>query len=222
MISGRIITLVCVCGSAVLLLGAARQDESPEVTEGLLSKDPAQVNQARDELISARRDLIRQLKHIIEDPNNRAYKRSSVRAAMVILGEMRALEAINLLVEHIGWPKLHKPGEPFFPVAINGGDMVTTLPSYRRWPAVDALVRIGEPSVDPVFRKLVDIRPEPELKAYLSVLIWLRDREYILSRLNQLLSQATDPDQRVLLEHAVRLVTDAPPVNPRSPEYRRR
>ena len=214
--------LVCVCGGAVLLLGAARQDERPQVMERLLSKDPVQVNQARDELVLARRDLIGQLKRIIEDPNNRAYKSPSVEAAMFILGEMRAFEAVDVLVEHIAWPIVQKPDEPRHPWEIRSRYMVTTLASFRGFPSVDALVRIGEPSVDPVFRRLTAARGEFELKAYLSVLIWLRDREYILGRLNQLLLKAPDPEHRLMLEQAVRLVTNEPPVDDRSPEWRRR
>jgi len=220
--SGRITKLVCACAGGALLVGAARQDDRPQVIERLLSKDPVQVNQARDELLSARRDLIGKLKRIVEDPNNRAYKGPSVEAAIFLLGEMRAIEAVEVLADHIAWPVVQKPDERPHPPEISSRVMVTTLASFRRWPSVAALVKIGEPSVDPVFRRLIDTRTELELKAHLSVLIWLRDRDYILGRLNQLLSKAPDPEHRLMLEQALHLVTNEPPVDAKSPEWRPR
>jgi hypothetical protein len=82
---------------------------------------------------------------------------------MSVLGDLRATEAIDVLVKHIGYPWTAKID-----------DRVIVSPARIAFggsgPAVDALVRIGEPCVDAVIWKIRTTKVQEERIACVNVL----------------------------------------------------
>jgi hypothetical protein len=131
--------------------------------ERLLSEDRQARAQARREVFQDRKALISQLSSAIEAKAQRTSNEHVVGEWMSILGDLRANEAIDVLVKHIGYPRTAKID-----------DRVPTSAARVYFsssgPAVDALVRIGEPCVDAVIWKIRTTKVREERIACVSVL----------------------------------------------------
>lgn len=131
------------CRNEKEAIPAPEKDGELPAAQRLMSKDGEEIAGARDELVAARKTLIGQLIQIIEDKENRVYNKTSVQTAMYILGEMRALEAIDVLIEYMGFPRIFEEGQ-LAPISVDGGTMGRSLKATRRiYPGVDALIKIG-------------------------------------------------------------------------------
>jgi hypothetical protein len=104
--------------------------------------------EARRELLHERNSTISQLISAIEEKADRSSNHAFVRDAMTVLGDIRASEAIDVLVRHIAYPRTATIEDRQFTSAgrISIGD--------AGLPAIDALVKIGEPCVDAVIMKI--------------------------------------------------------------------
>ena len=195
------------CRNEKEVLPAPEKGKQLPAVERLMSSDGEVLFPARDELIAARKELIDQLIAIISEKENRIGKPASVRAAMYVLGEMRAVEAIDVLIEYMGFPRIFEEGQ-LAPISVDGGTMGRSLKATRRiYPGVDALIKIGEPCVDPVVGKLGS---SVNMRACLGVLVGLRGRDWTIETLTTAMEKETDAEKKRWLKRSLDVLAEVP------------
>jgi hypothetical protein len=216
MFSAKTLVLALLClGIALCATPGQPQKEQPPVAR-LLSDDYNTIEQAKRELFADRAHLISQLVSIVDDEQNLRTKTYSVEAAMLALGDMRAIKAIPVLVAHIGFPDIVPPGSTF------SGDIMKSFGGFHRtmsfghpysgapqvWPAVAALIKIGEPCLPQVITKLVNADNVFDINACLGVLLGLRDRPTIAAMLRDAMDKETDEIKKERLQHTINILPD--------------
>jgi len=199
------LALILLFVGSLLAVVEYREEKQTTSVERLLSKDGQEIYEAQNELLTARKDLIARLINIVKNNENRLKRQASVRAAMFILGEMRAVEAIEALVEHIGFPFVYE-GEPMI-VDIEGGMIHRGLKGIgKTYPAVSALIKIGEPCLGDVITKLSSTDHLLEEKACLGVLVGLRQRDSVIEMLKDAIKKKTDSKKKDRLQRGLDLL----------------
>jgi len=200
-----------------LLAVAAAAGMSPadkavtEPVRSLLSSDPGLVAQARSELLSARKAQVAGLIEIVEDKNWHGYEQATVQAAIQILGEWRAVEAIDALVGIIGYPEVRAVGRPpsrGYVSAATGWPKLLWEETSESSPA-EALVKIGEPCLPSILRKISQTDNYTELKQSLKVLYFLRGRHGAESALKAA-GAGVDGAPAARLAKALHMLKEAP------------
>ena len=179
-------------------------EERRPAIERLLSGDVQEIRKVRDELLADRADLIARLVSIIQDEDNLRTRYVSVSAAMFILGEMRATEAVEPLVKHIAFPWVVPPGGEPRPGPPLGSSVVR--PWWRAQethPAVEALVKIGEPCLPEVLNKLASTGGGSEEASCLCLLVGLRERDVVAEILKDAIEKETDTERRTRLNNSL-------------------
>jgi len=195
------------CRNEKKTMPVSQQAEELTAVQRLMSKDGEILFPARDELVAARKQLIGELIAIIEEKENRIGKQASVRAAMYVLGEMRAVEAIDVLVEYIGFPRVMGVGEPVV-TDVSASMLSHNLKDTREiYPAVDALIKIGEPCLDTVVAKLGS---PVSIRACLAVLVGLRGRDFTVETLTAAIEKESDAKKKVRLEASLKVLGKLP------------
>jgi len=209
MVSCSKLALILFCVGSLLAVGGCREEKQATAVERLLSKESEEIYEAQNELIRARKDLIARLINIVDEKENRLTRRASVRATIFILGEMRAVEAVQVLVGHIGFPYVYEytAGESI-PVDADGGTLWRGIKGIQKtYPAVKALIKIGEPSLDDVINKLSSTDHLTEQKACLGVLVGLRQRDSVIEMLKDAIKKETDTKKKDRLQRGLDLLT---------------
>jgi hypothetical protein len=206
MFSSRELVLLLVLLGAITVLGAGTVQPQPEepAVRRLLSADAETRQEAKREILEARTKLIADLLKMIGDEDNRLKRHDSVSKAMYILGEMRATEAIETLVSNITHPIDNPPGEPR--PSIHPKIVSRDARPLSAWPAVMALVKIGEPSVQPALNRLRNYLSTNEKSACVLVLEGVRGRESAATILKDAIAKETDPQRRSRLENGLNLL----------------
>ncbi|MHC4646344.1 MAG: hypothetical protein ACYTBJ_12660 [Planctomycetota bacterium] len=214
MFSGKKLAAITACAVGVFLMGAgvekALKEEKLPAIERLLVDDSQTIKQAQDELVAARKELISRLVDIIGKVENRVKKRASVRAAMYVLGEMRAVEGIDVLVEHIAFPWVREPWPEWYPgPGVSGGTWQKGLKGIGKiFPAVDALIKIGEPCLGRVMQKLVSTDRMLEEDACLGVLVGLREKMVVEQMLKEGAEKEPDPSKKKRFVRSLQTLTE--------------
>lgn len=217
MVSYRKLALVLLCVGGMLVINACRKQKKvieppqrekhkPNNVEGLLSKDGEVIHEVQNELLAARKHLITRLIGIIKEKENRTKNQASVHAAILILGEIRALEAIEALVEYIGFPRLYETEAGI--ISVQGGSMLDRgLKGIgNTYPAVQALINIGEPCLDNVIDKLSLTDHLAERTPCLAVLVGLRQRHSVIDMLKEAMNKEGDTKKRDRLQSSLDLL----------------
>lgn len=146
--------------------------------------------------------MISQLITIVSDAEY-ASDFPTVKAAMSTLGDIRATEAIEVLVSHIGFPEVgvEDDEDTISPLAI-------ATPIERRLPAVPALVNIGEPCIDGVFEKIATSDFDLERRACVAVLRGLSGPS-VRARIEQAIQTAPEK-KREALKMGLKLLDEKP------------
>ena len=208
MVSYSKVVLVLFCVGLELISSGCRKKKQTHLVEKLLTKESAQITEARDALLAARKteELTAQLINLIAEKKNRNEYIGGVEAAMFVLGEMRAVEAVPVLVEHIGYPHYCEPGEgpaggyPGF----SSGMLVRRVSEYVRiFPGVEALTKIGEHCLDDVVTGLAGAKSMVQAKPYLVVLVVLRERDSAVEILKEAMDKETEVNRRNRLQKCV-------------------
>jgi hypothetical protein len=118
-------------------------------------------------LAEERARIIEQLTDGIERNARFSKKFDSVRSAMLTLADMHAVESIDILIRHIGYP---------FTAEQDDLQIAPPRVTYidERAPAVAALTKIGPACIDPVIEKLTTSDREVERIGLVSVLRQLK------------------------------------------------
>jgi hypothetical protein len=209
--SGTQLVLVLVCAMVVLCVGRGHSQGNQPAAARLLADDAETRDEAKGELLAARADLISALVSIVGDEENQTARPESVRAAMFILGEMRATEAIGVLVANIAFPDTLPPPAAPPPGGFVGTGSLYTIRSrpLEQWPAVEALTKIGEPCLQPIIGKLATTGDVREMGACIRVLTELRDDDSASLLLAHAIAQQADHEARQRLLGALNLLLRA-------------
>ncbi len=136
---------------------------------------------------------IKELIKVIETPTFHE-QRQGVGPAMRILGEMRAVEAVDTLVKYIQYPNVIHPKarQAYVYMQLAGaGDNSTALP------AIPALIKIGVPSVKPVVKRFADSDDAPfAQKACGIVLAELNKKYHIRSAVDAAVEDVVAPERQ--------------------------
>jgi len=215
---------------AVLLAGAraiAPEPKTPAV-RGLLSADPAEREQAQRELVEHRARVISELSDIVgawgEDTVARMIdpvrgrepgiiQEDSVRRAIFVLGQMRASEAGAILTANLACPAATPdPRQMVVPHFVDGGprEVPIMVRHYRNiasrpiedlnLPAVEAMLKIGDPCLDPLLEGLASNANTVKQGAWIRVLLDLRGHDGAAALLKDTLAEEKDPARRNCLE----------------------
>ena len=195
MFSGREIVLLTLCVAVLLCIGSAQSQPKEPAINRLLSNNASTREEAKQELLTARTDLISQLISIVDSEENHQTRRESVRATMFILGEMRVTEAVSVLVKYVAFAD----DAPDFTAA---GHRLGSRP-LSQMPAVEALVKIGEPCLKAIIGKLATTYDVREQAACIRVLIELRERDAASAMLVDAIAQETDLKKRERLHNSL-------------------
>jgi len=166
--------------------------------EKLLSQDGSQIRAEREGLVAARKELVGRLIEITANVENRVKKPASVHSAIFVLGEMRAVEAIEVLVGHIGFPLVREPCPPWYPArgAGMGQSYGHLREAGRAYPAAAALIKIGEPCLEAVTEKLGSTDDVVHEHACLAVLVGLREVAVVEEMLKRAAEKETDTKKK--------------------------
>lgn len=200
--SNRLLILgIVFAGSAATLLAAESTRPMKTVrdkTVRMLLSDFKTQEKAKKQILEERKKTISELTAIVADPENHVYRSESVRKAMSCLGELRALEGIEVLVTYIGFPWVHHPDAGEYPGPAVGGRNSPGHPIERLLPAIPALINIGEPCIDAVIRKLCTTDNVLEHKACVAVLKNLEQHPSVREKLERAIKQGKARKPEVL------------------------
>jgi hypothetical protein len=127
----------------------------------------------------------------------------SVTRAMYALGELRATQSVDVLVRYIGFP-LNQPE------LLHMGSGLMRKGIRKSCPATDALIRIGDPAVNPVIARLAETDSMIEMRAGLSVLVALLGKEQTITRLTQAKDPQTNLKNATRLQQAIEILINQP------------
>lgn len=142
--SGRRLFALCISMLLPMGVDSVQARDQLEPIAKIASRDASLREQGVSELVRQRKELIRGLIGILKDagkfPSDE--ERGAVISAIHVLGEMRAVEAVDTLVHYIDFPASNKP--------VSHG----LRPLGEVYPAVAALIKIGNPSLPAVVEVL--------------------------------------------------------------------
>ena len=183
----------------------------------LLSRDARVRAAAEKELLDARAELVSRLIALAKDNDNQLNRKESVCAAMFVLGEQRAPEAVDMLVSLAAFPKSNVSGDGYLPAPFFG--MGLTAEAYEELEytvfmqcplkdlaAVQALVKIGEPAFGPIMKKLCITGVDKKRCAYLRFLVEVKGLDGAKRLLNDALGKEGVEANRGRLQMAIRLL----------------
>lgn len=222
--------LAVTCVSAVLLLGvgAVAPDPKTPAVRGLLSPDPAEREQGQRELLEYRARVIAELSATVAtwgeerdstmmDPvrsgEPKVIQTDSAQRAIYILGEMRATEAAAVLTANLGFPCATIDPKVWLRRDATAGlprEVPRQISMYRtiasrpleklNLPAVEALLKIGEPCLGPLLEGLASNPNTVKQGAWIRVLLDLRGHDGTAALLKDALTEEKDPARRTCLE----------------------
>ena len=206
----QLITMITLLAACTFALGARgesqRKLKSSEQDPTKIVQSLLATHQAKQEILmqiqyqtpARRKQIASELAKIVADPQSHRQRPESVKAAISLLGELRATEGVDALATHIGFPFIYHPQAgrpPFFGVGI----------LYRleaSLPAIPALVSIGEPCIDAVVAKISKTDRVLEQNACIRVLKALSPRSKIREKLQNAISKVP-PRRRLALQVAL-------------------
>ena len=131
------IGFVMIISTTTLYAGENRM----RITSGLLSKNPLERQSTYNEVLAQRENIIRQLLAILERKDADASYQGFYHRAIVLLGKLRAKEAVERLANIL----------EYVPENFETEEM---LPSQAYYVAAQALVQIGQPSIPAMMTKI--------------------------------------------------------------------
>ena len=203
------IALSLICLGAPLCVWA--QGPPPAQTEmvnallrDLSTPDMEAIPKAQQAILDYRNQVIAGLQEIVVKEGNQ--RSDSVRAAIQLLGAFRSVEAIPVLVEHVGYPMSVRS------IAVTSQSDLGFSRSdpLRAFIAVRALVDIGEPCIPAIMAKLAATDEVCDQYACLLVLVHLKTTQEVESMLHLAADSEKDPRRQGRFNGCVSLLGKLP------------
>lgn len=203
------IALSLICLGAPLCVWA--QELPPAQTQGLSAllrdlsvPDMENIAKAQQAILDYRNQLIAGLQEIIVKQGNQ--RSDSVRAAMQLLGAFRSVEAIPVLVEHVGYPMSVRSL-----VVTSQSDLgFSRADPLRAFTAARALVDIGEPCIPAIMERLAARDEVCDRYACLLVLVHLKTTQEVEAMLHLAADSEKDPRRQGRFNTCVALIAKLP------------
>ena len=218
-----LVVLSCSLGASSLILSG--DDKPPDddaairkATQMLLSDDPTIRERGGEMVRQQYSQQVTALKELILEKDNFMHHTESVEASIGLLGEMRAVEAVDLLVDVIRYPECAHPD------AKSVEEIACTLRSRRgrgslstgfgaieeQYPAVRALIRIGEPCLDKVIERIANQNFTGARDPLVVVLKGLKPHAAVRKRIEDAITAASG-HRRENLEQALKFLDQPTP-----------
>ncbi len=208
---------ILICAAIAISQGVGKtirgQESAPSVSavDMLLSTDKGIRERGRRELLTAQSELVAQLSKNIADHANGDASHEGVKETMYVLGELRSVEAIDVLVEHIGFPFIHYPERVDSGRRARHARPLRWKPLEADLPAIRALVNIGPPCISPVVKKLAATDNKTEYDAceiVLRAIDWgaPKGQPRIKEAMDWAYTTTADPERRNQLSRTRRLL----------------
>ena len=197
-VAGVVFLGVCAALGLTSLAGDAADRADP--IKLLLSEDTKVRAEGQRRILMQTKTTVSQLAAIIDDPENHVHNSGAVQDAMRTLGALHATEGIDILIAYIGFPLVHHPKAPEYPQSVDGGTF--GKPIEQLFPAVGALIEIGDPCVPRVIKKLGETKSVLEERACIAVLRRLSARPSVREQLLKAIKRAP-PERRENLSKAL-------------------
>ena len=178
---------------------AAYCGESPKRPElkqaaGLTEADAARRWAAVQKIKGEHEKLVAELIFVVESSDKKLAVNSSAEFAVLLLGDLRAVDAVPVLIKNIEFRGPGKTGEP------------TPAAGY---PCVHALAKIGGPAVTSIIERLGKPATENELKLFATVVRMVDGKELALARIDLALKDNEKyPPRKENLEKLLALLND--------------
>jgi hypothetical protein len=155
--------------------------------------------------IESRSEMIIGLTNILKDVQIQGTREDSINRAIFILGEMRVPETIPRLIELIGFPLVQPAGtHPSYGQPVGMG---TLRKSVRgTFPAVEALIKIGDPCMKQVIEKLQATNSVLEMKACLGVLLGIKGKASASALIRDAMAGASQLENRERLQNSLEMI----------------
>ncbi|MGH7927175.1 MAG: hypothetical protein ACREQV_05220 [Candidatus Binatia bacterium] len=181
-INHKYTAIVVLCNMLCTFGQSARCDEPSQKTvemllEDVRSEDAYLREDARHGLRKKRENVIKSMMAVFETKSDELEFLSAKDKAVYILGEYRAVEAVDLLAKNIAYQS------PFSNQASFNRPLINYL-------AAQALVKIGCPSREAIRRQLIMPATVEEMKLFTFVILEIDGEEMGLFRLERWLEQA--------------------------------
>lgn len=150
--------------------GSERSTAMNTVAE-LRSERPESREAAARSVLDDRRRLVADLQRIVRETVGDEARRGTARDAIVLLGQLRAVESAPLLVENLDFKVFYK-------------DVKRPQPPEDLYPCVGALIEIGMPAIEPVLRRAGMSDDEDVLRNTAYVVKKILGRKLALALLN--------------------------------------
>lgn len=215
--------LSCTLGASSLIFSgddkpSGDEDAIRKATQMLLSDDPAVRARGSEMMRQHYSQQVAALKELIRDKDNFMHHTKSVEASIGLLGEMRAVEAVDLLIDVIRYPECAHPD------AKSVEEIACTLRSRRgrgslstgfgpikdEYPAVRALIRIGEPCLDKVIERIANQNSTGARDPLVVVLKGLKPHAPVRKRIEDAITAASG-HRRENLEQALKFLDQPTP-----------
>ncbi len=144
---------------SVQSVAVGAETTTAEIAKKLSSKKPLERQGAIGQAVKRRQKLISAVLKIAREAKDIDAAFGKKECAIELLGELRATEAVEFLVEHI---------------SIKTATPVLDLTEYDGLPCVEALVKIGNPSAKAIWTKYLPASTKKKLPLYLKVMkgVW--------------------------------------------------
>jgi len=215
-VTGSIFTVVAL-GTVVLLSLGVLANERDEVDRddpimSLLADDRDVRVKAQLQIANERAAMVAWLTAIIDDPENHRNRPASVIIAMDTLGAIHAVEAVDILIQHIAFPVVRHPKDGYVTERRSSAS-IPRIPFggeqdfVEKCAAVKALIAIGDSCVPQVVTTLVETDHAWEVYACHAVLRRLAERPTVRETLEAAARDAAD-QKRPRLEQLLAEMTE--------------
>jgi len=187
------------------------EERRMKIVQSLLATQQAKqriLKRVKYQTLAQQKQIASELAKIVADPESHRNRPESVKAAMSLLGELRAKEGADVLANHIGFPFIYHP-EAGRPPLFGVGSVGSISILEESLPAIPALVSIGEPCIDVVIAKLSKTERVLEQNACIRVLTMLDQGPTIRKKLKTAFTKAP-PRRRFVLRIALNALHERP------------
>jgi hypothetical protein len=202
------IILAYVLGTANVT-SALEHDPMNDYIGKLRVNDQETRDAAQAAILAAREKTIDALLGFLQERGREGMDTDSVRRAIYLLGEIRATKASYHLVDIIAFPFMNAKAEnpepgPSVGMGILGKKAEEVLP------AVEALIKIGQPCLPDILQKIGSTTNIIEVKACLRVLIVLNGTAHAKEMLEAELHSNKNAQFHECILTAIRILTEMP------------
>jgi len=190
LILGTVVSVAILCTVISSLKG-----EEPQVGPfaQLKSEREPERQAAVEAIVTYRNDAINAAEQIIEEFGQHEDRKGTVKASILLLGKLQSQRSVPLLLDYLTFEVFYKASK-------------RTQSVEDRFPAVQALVDIGLPSVDPVIDRIEKSKDGTVLVCAAKVLIGILGKDRAIEYVKQKLASEGDPLRKQRLSDLIAAV----------------